>query len=106
MGRHGNLDLCEDAVQEALADAAASWPNRGLPDNPRGWLVTVANRRLVDLVRSDASRRRREERILVGSPPAEALQAIDDHRCSDQDDTLLPPPLGRHPALSPPSPVA
>lgn len=103
--RHGALDLCEDAVQEALAAAAADWPTRGLPANPRGWLVTVANRRLVDLVRSDAARRRREARIMVGSPPAEALQPLGDE-VADRDDTLLLLLLCCHPALTPPSQVA
>ncbi|HET6965291.1 MAG TPA: sigma-70 family RNA polymerase sigma factor [Acidimicrobiales bacterium] len=103
--RHGGLDACEDAVQEALAAAAMDWPARGLPDNPRAWLVTVANRRLVDLVRSDAARRRREERMLVDSPPAESLQPLEE-RLADRDDTLLLLLLCCHPALTPSSQVA
>ncbi len=104
--RHGALDLCEDAVQEALAAAAADWPVKGLPDNPQGWLVTVARRRLVDLVRSDAARRRREERIVLGAPPSEFLQHIDDVEGSGRDDTLLLLLLCCHPELTPPSQVA
>lgn len=53
------FDLCEDAVQEAMLAAATQWPAQGVPDNPRGWLVTVATRRLTDQVRSDVARRRR-----------------------------------------------
>ena len=59
--RYGQFDACEDAVQEALLAAAAQWPADGVPANPRGWLVTVASRRLTDQVRSDDARRRREE---------------------------------------------
>ena len=59
--RYGGFDTCEDAVQEALVAATAQWPVQGWPENPRGWLVTVASRRLADQLRSDAARRRREE---------------------------------------------
>jgi predicted RNA polymerase sigma factor len=58
--RYGHFDACEDAVQEALVAAAAQWPVQGWPANPRGWLVTVASRRLADQLRSDTARRRRE----------------------------------------------
>ncbi|MYV71349.1 RNA polymerase sigma factor, partial [Streptomyces sp. SID2131] len=58
--RYGVFDACEDAVQEALLAAALQWPEAGVPENPRGWLVTVASRRLVDQVRGDSARRRRE----------------------------------------------
>lgn len=60
--RSGDLAACEDAVQLALLAAAEQWPREGLPEEPRAWLRTVATRRLVDAVRSDASRRAREER--------------------------------------------
>ena len=59
--RYGHFDLAEDATQEALAVAAARWPRDGLPDNPKGWLVAVAARRLTDLLRADQARRRRED---------------------------------------------
>jgi predicted RNA polymerase sigma factor len=67
--RHSSLERCEDAVQEALLAAAVDWPLKGLPSNPRAWLVTVATRRLIDLVRSDQARRLREDRIVVPSRP-------------------------------------
>ena len=44
--RFRQFDACEDAVQEALVAAAAQWPDEGVPANPRGWLVTVASRRM------------------------------------------------------------
>ena len=59
--RYGDFADCEDAVQEALIVAATDWPADGLPDNPLGWLIRVASRRLVNLHRGDAARRRREE---------------------------------------------
>ena len=61
--RYGHFDLAEDATQEALVAAAAQWPRDGPPDNPRAWLITVASRRLTDLLRAEQARRRREETV-------------------------------------------
>ena len=61
MRRYGQFHLCEDASQEALLAAALQWPADGIPQNPRGWLVTVGSRRLMDQLRSEQSRRNREE---------------------------------------------
>jgi predicted RNA polymerase sigma factor len=58
--RFRNFPAAEDAVQEALLAAATQWPNEGVPDNPRGWLIQVACRRMSDYLRSDFARRRRE----------------------------------------------
>jgi RNA polymerase sigma factor (sigma-70 family) len=96
--RYGNFDACEDAVQEALMAATAQWPVQGWPENPRGWLVTVASRRLADQVRSDAARRRREEADAARTPPPPAGPT--------GDDTLTLLFLCCHPALTPPSQVA
>ena len=60
--RHGQFDACEDAVQEALLAAARRWPEGGVPDNPRSWLLTVASRRQVDEWRSESARRERKQR--------------------------------------------
>jgi RNA polymerase sigma factor (sigma-70 family) len=95
--RRGNdFAAAEDAVQEALIEAHRVWPDQ-LPDEPKAWLVTVAQRKLVDAHRSDASRRRREEAALLepGLGPTEHA-----------DDTLLLMFLCCHPALSPASAVA
>ena len=104
--RHSAFDLCEDAVQDALVDAAKQWPTGGIPDNPRAWLTTVATRRLVDRVRSDHSRRQREERVLVGSPQAEFMTALDEEAVQDRDDSLILLLICCHPALSPPTQIA
>ncbi|MEU5882104.1 DUF6596 domain-containing protein [Spirillospora sp. NPDC047279] len=96
---HGDFDACEDAVQEALLAAAVQWPRDGVPANPKGWLITVASRRRIELWRSDAARRRREETAAVlepaGSAPAPAA-----------DDTLTLLLLCCHPSLTTVSQVA
>ncbi|MEU5915939.1 sigma-70 family RNA polymerase sigma factor [Streptomyces sp. NPDC047141] len=105
--RYGDFDLCEDAVQEALIAAARQWPGEGVPDNARGWLLTVAGRRYVDLVRSEAARRRREDAVALATPDAELLaHAADDDRDTDADDSLALLFLCCHPDLSPPSRIA
>jgi len=57
--RYGHFDTAEDATQEALIAAGTSWPAEGRPDNPLGWLITVASRRLTDLLRAQYARERR-----------------------------------------------
>jgi RNA polymerase sigma factor (sigma-70 family) len=75
--RHGQFEGCEDAVQEAVLAATAQWPAGGVPDNPRGWLVTVASRRLIDQMRSDHARRERESATATEVVP-EDVPATDD----------------------------
>ncbi|WP_309056772.1 DUF6596 domain-containing protein [Streptomyces sp.] len=105
--RYGTFDTCEDAVQEALVAAALQWPAAGVPDNPRGWLVTVASRKLVDQVRSEAARRRREDTLALATPAAELLApAADDDPVADRDDSLALLFLCCHRDLSPPSRIA
>jgi RNA polymerase sigma factor (sigma-70 family) len=107
--RHRSLHVCEDAVQEALLAAATSWTADGLPENPRGWLLTVATRRLIDDVRSEQARRAREDQIAVGAPAAELLALgpeSDPVVDGDRDDTLALLVMCCHPALSAPSQIA
>ncbi len=106
--RYGNFDLSEDAVQEALLAAALQWPEQGIPENPRGWLVTVAARRLADELRSDHARRRREERAAAQVPSDElvALPPGDERLPAEEDDTLTLLFLSSHPSLSPASQLA
>ncbi|MGW2589242.1 RNA polymerase sigma factor [Streptomyces sp. NPDC001515] len=105
--RYGGFDMCEDAVQEALLAAAVQWPAEGTPENPRGWLVTVASRRLVDQVRSERARRLREDRMALATPQAELLsRAADADAATDRDDSLALLFLCCHPALSAPSRIA
>jgi predicted RNA polymerase sigma factor len=106
--RYGHFDACEDAVQEALLAAAVQWPAEGLPDHPRGWLITVASRRLTDQLRGDIARRRRETSAASLVPPDEFLAPApdDDNVVPDRDDTLTLLFLCCHPALTPASQVA
>src|SRR6266540_404914 len=66
--RHGDLGDCEDAAQEAAEAAARQWETDGVPDNPRGWLIRVASRRLIDRLRTDRARAGREEAVAVAQP--------------------------------------
>ncbi|MBO3750402.1 sigma-70 family RNA polymerase sigma factor [Streptosporangiaceae bacterium NEAU-GS5] len=102
--RYGQFDACEDAVQEALLAAAVQWPEEGVPANPRGWLITVASRRLTDQIRSEQARRRREETVALMEPPP--LEDPEDSPATGADDTLTLLFLCCHPALSPASQVA
>jgi RNA polymerase sigma factor (sigma-70 family) len=97
--RYGRFDSSEDAVQEALLAAATRWPEQGVPESPRAWLVTVASRRLVDGWRSEGARRRREEQVTV-------LEVPDPGPVAERDDTLTLLFLCCHPSLSVPSQLA
>ncbi|MEU8221932.1 sigma-70 family RNA polymerase sigma factor [Kribbella sp. NPDC048915] len=95
--RYGDFDACEDAVQEALLAAYLQWPADGVPANPRGWLVTVASRRLIEVLRRNAARAQREETVASWTPPEPA---------SGEDDSLTLLMLCCHPELTPQSQVA
>ncbi|PUA80396.1 RNA polymerase sigma factor [Nocardioides currus] len=95
--RRGNdFATAEDAVQDALVEAVRTWPSTP-PANPRAWLITVAQRRLIDVRRSEAARRRREEADADEPEPGPSEQA---------DDTLLLLALCCHPTLTPASSIA
>jgi predicted RNA polymerase sigma factor len=66
--RLGALDVAEDAVQDAVAEALRRWPDDGVPDNPAGWLVVTGWRKAVDRLRREATGRDRE-RDAAGPPP-------------------------------------
>jgi RNA polymerase sigma factor (sigma-70 family) len=97
--RYGGFDTCEDAVQEALLAAVQQWPREGMPANPKGWLITVASRRRIELLRSDTARRRREETAVLLAPP-------DPEPAAGTDDSLTLFMLCCHPALTTVSQVA
>jgi RNA polymerase sigma factor (sigma-70 family) len=104
--RYGHFDTAEDAVQEALLAAATQWPKEGTPDNPRAWLITVASRRLTDLLRSEQARQRREDTAARRALPQEWLAPAADRPPPDADDTLILLFMCCHPALSPASQIA
>ena len=104
--RYGHFDTAEDAVQEALLAAAVQWPKDGIPDNPRAWLITVASRRLTDLLRSEQARQRREDTVATWTLPDQWLAPAADRPPSESDDTLILLFMCCHPALSPASQIA
>jgi RNA polymerase sigma-70 factor (ECF subfamily) len=69
--RVGDLALADDAVQEALIEAAATWPTRGIPANPAGWLYAVGRNKATDLLRREASAHRR---VTEAAPDLIAMQ--------------------------------
>ncbi|HEY2271376.1 MAG TPA: sigma-70 family RNA polymerase sigma factor [Jatrophihabitantaceae bacterium] len=94
--RGADFATAEDAVQEALIRALASWP-ADPPVDPKGWLVTVAWRRFLDSTRADISRQAREARVDAEPPQGSA---------EERDDTLHLYFLCAHPSLTPTSAVA
>src|ERR1700744_5961070 len=97
--RFGHFDTAEDAVQEALLAAASQWPADGIPASPRGWLITVAARRLTDQLRAERARQRREEAAARQLPAGHGLAPAADAP-PGADDTLVLVFLCCHPALS------
>jgi RNA polymerase sigma factor (sigma-70 family) len=95
--RFGDFSGSEDAVQEAMIDAAAQWPSGGTPENPAGWLIAVASRRMTDRIRADSARRAREERLAVEPDPGPS---------ADADDSLALIFMCCRPELTPASAVA
>jgi RNA polymerase sigma factor (sigma-70 family) len=119
--RFRDFAAAEDAVQEALLAAARQWPEEGVPDNPRGWLIQVASRRMTDQLRADLARRRREAIVVMQTPsdeqvvpsldpqpPAYFGTSFGEAGSADMahDDTLILLFMCCHPALTRPSAIA
>lgn len=97
--RYGDFADAEDAVQLALIAASTTWQAEGLPDNPTGWLVRAASRRMAERYRSDDARRRREDL-------AASWSLADPDPAPSRDDTLILMFMCCHPSLSPASAIA
>jgi RNA polymerase sigma factor (sigma-70 family) len=107
--RFGDFAAAEDAVQEALLAASQQWPAEGVPDNPRGWLIQVAARRMTDHIRAELARRRREAVVVMQPPDPPPLADFGSSfgaAGSEQDDTLLLLFMCCHPALTRSSSIA
>lgn len=102
--RFHDFAAAEDAVQEALVAAFTQWPQDGVPENPRGWLIKVASRRMLDYWRSEEARHNRETAVAL---EAQTLAPAADHELAmNQDDTLILFFMCCHPALTASSAVA
>jgi RNA polymerase sigma factor (sigma-70 family) len=118
--RFGDFGAAEDGVQEALLAASLQWPKEGLPENPRGWLIQVAARRVTDHLRSESARRRRETVAAtdpsqslppasIGVPSLAAFLSREEGRTAEStepDDTLVLLFMCCHPSLTSSSAVA
>ena len=97
----GDIDLAEEAVQEAFLIAAERWPENGTPPNPGGWIVTTARNKALDRLRRESSRPDRQRQAAL-------LGTRDDDRDIDpvQDDRLRLIFTCCHPALAPEAQIA
>ncbi|PSL02112.1 RNA polymerase sigma-70 factor (ECF subfamily) [Haloactinopolyspora alba] len=96
----GDVDLAQDAVQDAVVRALERWPHDGVPESPRAWLTVTAKRRAIDLIRRESRRSGKEaEAMTLFEPSAEPADAV-------RDDTLRLVFTCCHPALSADAQVA
>ena len=102
--RSGDFAAAEDAVQEALLAAATHWPADGTPDNPLGWLIRVAARRMTDQYRSEDARRRREA-LAASWSLASTAGPVPGEDGDARDDTLILMFMCCHPSLTPGSAI-
>src|SRR5271155_2619935 len=102
--RFRDFSSAEDAVQEAMIAAFTQWPREGVPENPRGWLIQVACRRMTDQMRSEIARRERE--TAVAGEAENLAPPLDIEADMDPDDTLILLFMCCHPALTPSSAIA
>ncbi len=93
---HGDFDLAEEAVQDAFAAALARWPTEGTPDEPRGWLISVARNKAIDVIR----RRIKLRHIVAGDAPPEEASAEPAPPSPVPDDRLRLLYTCCHPALA------
>lgn len=103
---YGDLDLAEEAVQDAFVEALRRWSADGLPPDPAGWIVTTARRRALDRLRREAvGRGRHRDAALLRDPTPEEADAV---ATADalQDDRLRLIFTCCHPALAPAAQVA
>jgi RNA polymerase sigma factor (sigma-70 family) len=104
--RFRDFAAAEDAVQEAMLAAFTQWPREGVPENPRGWLIQVASRRMTDQVRGEIARRERETAVARDAETVAPAGEIESGMDMDPDDTLILLFLCCHPALTSSSAIA
>ena len=102
--RFQDFSSAEDAVQEAMIAAFTQWPKEGVPENPRGWLIQVACRRMTDQMRTEIARRERETAVAKEVENLTSFLEIEADR--DPDDTLILLFMCCHRALTSSSAIA
>jgi RNA polymerase sigma-70 factor, ECF subfamily len=105
IGVFGDIDLAEDAVQEAFAVALRRWPADGLPPNPGGWITTTARNRALDLLRRESRGRELLGEVAVLSP-GDQEREVSEETGAVTDDRLRLIFTCCHPALSTQAQVA
>ncbi len=98
--RFRDFAAAEDAVQEAILAAFTQWPQEGVPENPRGWLIQVASRRMTDQVRSEIARRQREAAVARDVETIAPADDVESDMDMDPNDTLILLFMCCHPALT------
>jgi RNA polymerase sigma-70 factor, ECF subfamily len=101
----GDLDVAEDAVQDACAAAVVQWPASGIPASPRAWLIGVARHKALDVVRREARRAGKEAAAAAEASPPTADQIPADAELP-ADDQLALILMCCHPALALPTRTA
>src|SRR5919108_3443443 len=109
----GDIDLAEEAVQDAFAEAVRRWPSAGLPPSPAGWIITTARNRAIDCLRREATRQERHAQAALVYAPDEPAGSFDPTAVVEfaeedvvRDDRLRLVFTCCHPALAPPAQVA
>jgi RNA polymerase sigma-70 factor (ECF subfamily) len=102
----GDIDLAEEAVQDAFATALQRWPAAGLPPSPAGWIITTARNRAIDRLRREASRDSRHAEAARLHPPDDQAPPNQAEESAVPDDRLRLIFTCCHPALAPAARVA
>jgi RNA polymerase sigma-70 factor, ECF subfamily len=99
--RFGDIDVAEEAVQDAFAEAVRRWPSAGLPPSPAGWIITTARNRAIDRLRREAAREHKHAQAALAHAPDDPVE-----EGPVQDDRLRLIFTCCHPALALPAQVA
>jgi RNA polymerase sigma-70 factor (ECF subfamily) len=109
VGLYRDIDLAEDAVQEAFTVASRVWPESGVPPNPGGWITTTARRRAIDRLRRESMRDERQVEAIRLDPDRRGDDGGEQEMDGDgsvRDDRLRLIFTCCHPALAVPAQVA
>jgi RNA polymerase sigma-70 factor (ECF subfamily) len=102
----GSFDLAEEAMQEAFAAALASWPDKGIPQNPAAWITATAHRKLIDQSRRERTKREKQESLRYQTEVLRQPDDAEEAAMQFPDDRLRLIFTCCHPALNPQGQVA